>query len=152
MNEKVRKGIFFVLLVITLIWGYFSLANHRDKKAGNEEGTPPGRASLTDTSAPITDTLSFSRLIKDYQRKPWGRDPFYHYYKKGQTTLSDNEVRLHLLGILYRELYSQALINGQIVKEGDTVGKYRVTEITRDYVILQRGGKTVTLWVKKESS
>ena len=151
MNEKVRKGIVLGVLVATLVWGYFhffgsnkSITNPRPQLQQNythEETTPDAAPSQLPPE-----------LIESYRRKNWGPDPFYHNYRVGKTESAAEEVHLKLLGIVFRDFNAQALINGKILHEGDTLHDYRISTIARDHVILQHGNKTVTLWVTDKKS
>ncbi|HNY26088.1 MAG TPA: hypothetical protein PKH31_01775 [Candidatus Sumerlaeota bacterium] len=52
---------------------------------------------------------------------------------------------LTLDGIVYTEQNPVAMINGEVVPVGGTIGKARVTRITPDVVVLERDGKTIEL-------
>jgi hypothetical protein len=52
---------------------------------------------------------------------------------------------LTLDGIVYTEQNPVAMINGEVVPVGGTIGKARVTRITPDLVVLERDGKTIEL-------
>ena len=55
-----------------------------------------------------------------------------------------------LMGILSGPDYSLAMINSKILKAGQTIGDFRVTEIGEDSVILERGDEMVTLRLREE--
>ncbi len=149
MNETWRKRLIFALLVVTAIWGYFSITG---RKARTVPVSSPALTEVT-TPPPATEAEPFwDTLVANYRLRPWGNDPFYRTRLTPTTTPANDAVALRLLGILYREVGAQALINGRIIKEGDIVDGYRVTAITRDFVTMQGAGRTIELRVAKEAS
>lgn len=148
MNETWRKRLIFAVLVVTTIWGYFSITG---RKGPTVPASSPGLAEVT-TPLPPAAEASWDSLLATYRLRPWGSDPFYRTRMTPTAPPTNDAVTLHLLGILYREVGAQALINGRIAKEGDIVDGYRVTAITRDFVTVQGAGRTIELRVAKEAS
>lgn len=72
----------------------------------------------------------------------WGRDPF-----NPPTLTAASPGGLHLSGILWDPVQPLAVINGQTAVVGDTVGRYRVTQILQDRVTLTDGTQTLYLHV-----
>lgn len=152
MSEKTRKIVIFAAMIATLVWAYFTFAgggsgSHDRSRGSGQTARADTAATLSPVSDPITDSL-----FEAFDTRSWGRDPFYHGYRREPPPLLSRAVEFHLLGILFRELDARALINGRIVGVGDTLGAYRVSAITRDEVTLENGETTVTLRVAKESS
>jgi len=56
----------------------------------------------------------------------------------------------NLMGILAGPDYSLAMINNRILKVGETIGDFTVSEIGEDSVTLKRGDQTVTLKLREE--
>jgi len=56
----------------------------------------------------------------------------------------------NLMGILSAPDHSLAMINNRIMKVGETIGDFTVSEIGEDSVILKRGHQTVTLRLREE--
>ena len=75
------------------------------------------------------------------------RDPFIPLVDENGRYLLDNEEfctfdDLNLSGILWDpEGKSSALINNQIVKIGESIGGFKVTNVTKDSVVLFKDGK-----------
>jgi hypothetical protein len=151
MNETWRKRMIFGLLVIVVIWGYFSLFDRHDGTAPATQPTEPmvggPAAPATTAKTEITDSL-----LAMYHLAAWGNDPFNRNPLHVSTVLTGDTPTLHLLGILYRQTGAQALINGRVIGEGDIVEGYRVMSINRENVIVQSDGRTVVLRVGKEAS
>lgn len=156
MSEKTRKGLVFGLLILVLVWAYFNFSGPGAKKndrtsrmTGRTSGAPVSRPAPAIAKA-ITDSI-----CREYESKPWGKDPFYHWFElpagSGGPVYSE-EVRWHLLGVIFREYQAQALINNHIVTVGDEIEGFRVAEIFRDSVVLKNGDTVVTLRLAKESS
>lgn len=93
--------------------------------------------------------VSAENVFDRYDTLKVGTNPFYHNWSR---TTGNREIELHLLGILYRTANAQALINGQVVKVGDTIDGYTITEITHEAVALSKDGEDITLRPKKETS
>lgn len=82
------------------------------------------------------------------------RDPFIPW--KGETpkdaemtALDDFQVE----GIIYDPVKgSMAIVNGTVIKEGDTLDTYRVAKIDKRTVFLSRKGQTVPLHLEHEES
>ncbi|MCP4567653.1 MAG: hypothetical protein GY841_08745 [FCB group bacterium] len=151
MSDRNRKILVFGILIVTSIWGYFNIAGRQAKKAAQNY------QNSASTSTPVVIAASEQNFMPEetvaqYQAEPWGVDPFYHAYSPRSVSRVSEEVTLHLLGILYRKMNAQVLINGQILKEGDSLEGYRIVKIAPDYVNLQSEQKELTLRVKKESS
>jgi len=160
LTEKTRQKSLFALLIVIAIWGGFNIFGSNDKKNATGVKQPPVSTAPT---APAPNAIipvaekPFAEVDSDYiercRQRPWGRDPFYNGYNPNRPIeISAEEVNLHLLGILYREINAQALINGQVVKKGDVVDGYEITEITKEYVTVKDGNKMIHLRVRRESS
>jgi hypothetical protein len=151
MNEAWRKRMIFGLLVVAVIWGYFSLFDHKTETAPVGPQAEPlagdPAPSAVAAKSKITDSL-----LATYHLAAWGSDPFNRDPLAISVNLTGETPTLHLLGILYRQTGAQALINGRVIGEGDIVEGYRVMSINRENVIVQSAGRTVVLRVGKEAS
>jgi len=155
LSDKTRKGLVFSILILALVWAYFNFSGPKDKTK-DRSSNRVNRSAMTTKAGPaiaVAKVISDS-LCREYESKPWGKNPFYHWYEMpaGVGQIYSDEVRLHLLGVLFREYQAHALINNRIVTVGDEIEGFRVSEISRDSVVLKNGETTVTLWVSKESS
>jgi hypothetical protein len=152
LSEKNRKILVYAVFVVAVIWGFFNLTG---RKSDRSEATNSKKAASTDQSNMVPSSPQAplaGEVIEIYREQPWGRDPFYHGFKPPKIAKTSPEIRMHLFGILYRQINPQALINNRVVGVGDVLGDYKVIEITRGYVALNNGKRTVKLKVKKESS
>lgn len=76
----------------------------------------------------------------------WARCPFSgKIYSTGKT----EAVNLRLAGILWDTKNPQALINGRVVQEGDTIGDFVVIKILTDKVKLLHGDKYIEIKLEK---
>lgn len=108
--------------------------------------TPVAFAPVAETAAPAdkTDTTEKKDLT-------WGRDPFG--LPKPQKTGEEQKTpsaALHLGGIIWDEKKPCAIINDEILARGDTIGGFKVVEISRNKVVLDNGTEKLTLelWVE----
>ena len=72
-------------------------------------------------------------------RLAWGRDPFTGGSTGAEVSGFD------LAGILWDATQPIAMINGQMLRVGDELEGYRVTQISQDSVSLTDGSQTLTL-------
>lgn len=149
MSEKTRKTLVFGMLIGSLIWAYFNFSGRKAKRAADRRPRP---AAVQPAVVPPQAYILDSNAAAEYEMKSWGKDPFYHAHSTEARQVVPDRVKLHLLGILYREVDAQALINGRVVSVGDTLSGFRVDRIERDHVKISGGGKTITLRVEKEQS
>jgi len=87
--------------------------------------------------------------------KTWDEDPFF--YAEAETTNAGEtsilgtimgnveNVNFKLGGISWRGNQGAALINGNVLAEGDRISGYQVTKIAYDHVILRRGTNIVRI-------
>ncbi len=83
------------------------------------------------------------------------RDPFWPLVNKGGGVVSYDKDLLSsemiLQGIMSgNDGTNVAIINGLILKEGETIGLYRIETIDQGSVVLTKGDETVTLTLIKE--
>jgi hypothetical protein len=149
LSEKTRKTLVFGLLIGALIWAYFNFTGRKARRAADNRPRP---AVVQPVVIPPDMGILSPATAEEYEAKSWGKDPFYHARPSAPGRIAPDKVKLRLLGILYREINAQALINGRVVAEGDTLSGFRVERIERDHVKMSDGGKTVILRVEKEQS
>jgi hypothetical protein len=148
MNEKTRKGIIFIVFAATCVWGYLNLF-HKPQIA--ERAQP----DLT-TAVPVSPTGVIagpdSTTLAELRNSRWGDDPF----KKGDSpVLLSRSVqrpaspKWNLSGIVFSPTDPLAIINGKMVRVGDTVDDATVSKIEKKQVTLDYSGSSVTLTVDK---
>jgi len=81
------------------------------------------------------------------------RDPFNPLISKGGLILIPQEIEvsgLNLGGIIYSEDGSIAIINNEVMREGDSLGDYTVFKIEDKKVILRTGREEFILKLEEE--
>lgn len=84
------------------------------------------------------------------------RDPFWPLVSEGGVIIRYDETSLSasdmvLMGVMTgADNKNVAVINGKIVKEGDSVGLFKVICVDTDRVILDNGNEDITLQLRKE--
>ncbi len=76
------------------------------------------------------------------------RDPLDPLISKSGLVLIPQELDfagLSLKGIIYSQKEAVAIINDEVVKEGDSIGEYTVLKIEEKKVILRKGNEGFTL-------
>lgn len=117
--------------------------------AASSPAALPGKAeswpahSLSEPAAGESDLAS----QKERAKLDWGRDPF-----SGLRAAKDyQKAELSLKGIsLGKDKNGFAFINSEIVKIGDTIGEYEVTEIQKGKVKLRKGQQSFYLVLPQE--
>lgn len=102
-----------------------------------------------DTAAAVgmkqeTGQERYQKAMKAEDSIPWGRDPFS---EKAATTGGDLAISdLKLEGIIFHYgNIPRAIINGELVGEGDKIGSIIVVKISKDDVIVTDGDKDYKL-------
>lgn len=86
------------------------------------------------TPAAINEQLERAKLA-------WGRDPFFLPAQKKE----ESRREMKLQGISRRQGTGYAMINGEIVRNGDRLGEYEIVDVERDQVLIRKGEQTYYL-------
>ncbi|TAN61440.1 hypothetical protein EPN16_03190 [bacterium] len=155
-KEKIQLAVIAVGIVILIALAASSLKK-KPSKGQAQESVPaaqslsasPGKADsrgepfLPASSADENDLA----LQKERIKLEWGRDPF----SSSRTARDYQRASLELKGIsLGKNKNGFAFINSEIVKKGDTIGEYEVTEIQRNRVMLRKGQQSFYLVMPRE--
>lgn len=156
-KEKVQLAVIAVGIVIFIALSAGSLKKKPAK--GQAQKSSPVGVSLPAASSGKTDSQSAPpppvssadesdlALQKERMKLEWGRDPFSSL----RTAKDYQRASLELKGIsLGKNKNGFAFINSEIVKIGDTIGEYEVTEIQRDKVLLRKGQQSFYLVLPRE--
>jgi len=140
MKKKNIEIIATAFLIIALI--FVSISSYKKIKGVISRTVVTGQnveQAKVASASPVAATISKQaegKLFKD-----WGRDPFSGVIYSVQ----GKDITLKFTGVLWDDNNPQALINGKIVGNNSTVGKYRVIKINRDSVILNDGVKDLEM-------
>lgn len=150
-----------VLLVILISLGIYYLIDSGILSTGDGDsdifGIPLGGSSSSPASIREASKFRTSTPLKAViWNSGWDSDPFF--YAEAETTdalgggllgslfgsLDGGErPSMELTGILWNGNVGTALINGNILGEGDRVAGYQITKISYDHVILRKGTSIV---------
>ncbi len=126
-----KQVLFFIFLTLNLVFN--------------------GEAALSDTSL-----SGLNRQWPKEEEKPkLGKDPFYlpprKEIPKNVPAKKEESPReeFSLSGIIYSNDKAVAIINGRILRKGELINGYTITEIFRDKVVLSGKGEEVVLGVEK---
>ena len=131
-REKITLGFFIVVLLALLLEFFLGLITGINRKS---HPVVAQNSSLTEKFS-ILDTSS-SEPIK-LSVNSWGRDFFYN-----RSNIYDNS--FNLTGITQFNHGYKAIINEQIISEGDKIENFRVKNITKNSVLLKWYKHSVTL-------
>ncbi|MFA6129409.1 MAG: hypothetical protein WC731_00295 [Candidatus Omnitrophota bacterium] len=131
-KDLIELGLTGVLLLVLI----FAFVNAAGKKRLRRDA--PKAVDLTGAAAvDITDSGSlYNVLEKETESIELKRDPFTSAPIISQKNMQSG---FCLTGILWDKLKPLAIIDAEVVKEGDRVGNKVVTDIKRDRVILSDG-------------
>jgi hypothetical protein len=134
-----KKRIELIVTVFLILIFIFVLAN--SLAAIRRRGRPKGafKSGIAVRSATAAARLPSAGVSADDEQLVWRRDPFSGKVYSGAGT----EVVLDLKGILWDGKNPQALIGEEPVKEGDTIGKYRVIKIEKGGIVVNDGTKDI---------
>ena len=142
----------FLIITFIFIMGN-SIRNITSSGTGTKESkiiTPDKFKEIIDstkhkTSITLKDTSvsKYKKEIASIEATGWGRDPF----SKRSALLGGGEFisDFKLEGILWDESQPTAIINGEILKEGDKIGSAKIVQIQKDSVIINDGSKDYRL-------
>lgn len=155
-KEKIQLAVIAVGIVILIALSADSLkkkpAKGRAQKSAPATQSPVASPGKTDSQSAPPPPLSSAdesdlALQKERMKLEWGRDPFSSL----RTAKDYQRASLELKGIsLGKNKNGFAFINSEIVKKGDTIGEYEVTEIQRDKVLLRKGQQSFYLVMPRE--
>lgn len=157
-----RSATLLVILLSAMIYGLFDAGIIG---SGNRDGDNLFGLTSSSSSAPVsTEDISKSRTAAPLRSLVWSgdweADPFF--YAEAETT---NAIGGGLLGSLFSNMdggdipsleltgiswvgnVGMALINGDILEEGDRVAGYQLTKIAFDHIILRKGTSIVKVTI-----
>jgi len=103
------------------------------------KAAPAPAVKAAEPEAPAPDNVS-AMATAPAQPESWGSDPFVRDWM-----LVNELANLSLKAITLGGEQSYALINDQILQEGDQISGKRIVRIESDKVTLEQGGRTFTL-------
>ncbi|HNX81754.1 MAG TPA: hypothetical protein PKL77_06365 [Candidatus Omnitrophota bacterium] len=136
MDKKRLEIIGTLILVVILIavWGN-RVALLRNRFASGGHGVTAAAVAPVPVSAAPFVSPSLDRQKNEKLQGPWVRDPF-----SGQSyTPNEGGVALELKGVIWDEKTPQALVNDSIVQIGDSIGPYKIVNITAQSIVIQDG-------------
>jgi len=131
-REKITLGFFIVVLLalfLELFLGLITGINSKPQPMVTQDSSTTEKFSILDTSTSEPIKLSVNS---------WGRD-FFH----NRSNIYVNS--FNLTGITQFNNGYKAIINEQIISKGDQIKNFKVTDITKNSVLLKWYKHSVTL-------
>lgn len=144
------------ILAAVLAWIYFAEGRTRAIRSGGAAGS-----SAPSLAASSAASSAAERAAATPTPSGWGDDPFQRRLRAGSATESPAPARpggrptatgLILQGIMKGPRGRSALVNGQVIREGDRLGGREVMQIGERTVLLLDRGSVVTLTMKGDGS
>jgi hypothetical protein len=108
---------------------------------------PGGRNTSSKRSSRLAMFILIIVILAAWTFALYSVQPHIEYYRNKLTG-----EKAMVTGITYDELNPCAVVLGQVVYEGDSVGQYQVVSIHSDRVELMRDGTSVTEYISKKPS
>jgi hypothetical protein len=157
MNEQTRKKVMYGILIAAIIFGVWNFT-HPTKSRHTRSNEVVAAVAAPAT----TDSMSTGAIdVSSREAMPWGRDPFTNSNasvsaprpatSRPKQTAPPAVIipGFRLSGIVYNAKQSVAVINGQMVGEGDEVDNARVQRIDQNKVTIIYNGIAIDLHVSK---
>jgi len=144
MNERTRKIVVYSALGLAIIWGIYNFLPKSSPGSEVQSASVAAAAPSAINTAAVEKTID----VAEMKSKSWGDDPF-RSNSKPVVSGGQYQPSWNLNGIIYNPSKPLAIINGKSVSVGDKIDNATVKEIAPKTVILDHGGATVTLRVKK---
>lgn len=152
MSDRNRKILVFSTLPIALVVAVVHFATF--DSGIRTEPTPQQREMAATAVKQVLAQQGDSIAFEEYEKSPWGRDPFAGKTQKPQIvqTAVDSKPVWRLGGILYGEGTPSAVINGKIVTEGKSIDGAEVIRIKKNEVLIKVEGETKKLSIAGDKS
>ena len=145
-----REQVFGLIFLVSLVWGVW---NYRHLLTAKDFAAQTASQSATPASvaAPAASEVLPASETPETVHASWGSDPFNRPWRMTRTVapvtpgVVVKKGALKLSAIVVRPDKRYAIINGTIVREGDSVAGRRVTRIESSKVLLDDQGVEVTL-------
>ena len=92
--------------------------------------------------------IEFPPFIWEERRKIWAKDWVRDPFSFTQSTALLGDMQLQAISI-DENGKGLVVINGDIYREGDVVGTYKIVRIGSDYVVVNRGGNNIIIRMEK---
>ncbi len=146
MEPRTRKLIIYSLFVAAAAYGLLNLRGRPDKPiSGPATGPSESRPSQVIQSSKLID-------IEKYSAMTWGRDPFVRDHVEIVDSAKAAAPTWTLGGILYDDLSPAAIINGRVMRTGESIEGAKILKIDRNKVTLENSGGRFSLNLAKDKS
>ncbi|MBL7026764.1 MAG: hypothetical protein ISR87_15075 [Candidatus Marinimicrobia bacterium] len=153
-----RSALLLAVLLCLMAYGLYDagIIGSGNGDVENLFGLSTGGSSEPATARAVSESRTSAPLRSLVWSGGWESDPFF--YAEAETTNAlgggilgslfgsmdgDDVPSLDLTGISWSGNVGMALINGDILEEGDRVAGYQITKIAFDHIILRRGTSIV---------
>lgn len=145
MDERQRKKALYWVLVFALLFGLLNLKSIMSiggkRTAADLQGQGAVSTPLPAASA-VPDSFAYERLTPAKEARlalDFGRNPFYRGEPAAATAPVSNAPVFRVSAISQRGSSAFAVVNGKVVKAGDTVEGFLVKDISNGKVTLSQG-------------
>jgi type II secretory pathway component PulC len=150
MTKEQNQMIFIGVGIIIFASVTISNLNRKKPKAVRSAAKSSSNLTVAADSPDQEKFIPADASALDQQKKqaglPWGRNPFVSDLEQKEQIL-----KLKLQGISFgKDNAGFAFINDQIVKKGDKLGDYEITEVLKDRVLIKKESQSFYLAFPEE--
>ena len=142
--KKNEKRMLIFLGIIVVVFLIMQLKGKKD----SSKSVPKTKNIASSVNGKRNESSTVASPEKEYIRidyKEWGRNPFEDRSRTIEQTYVEIKSSLSLKGILWKKGKPFAIINDQILAEGESKGGIRVISISNNKVVCSTKGRTFTL-------
>lgn len=143
--------------VLILVTGYYLVDTLLLNPSDGDNTTVKNTTVSAGKNGSVTPVSEIAALVPIKWNGTWKNDPFFYVPK--DTAVAGGGVidelfgrsgslqttKFDLTGISWLGNSGYAIINGSIVKQGETVRGFKVEQVAIDYVVLKQGTNTIRL-------
>lgn len=153
-GENKRQYILAAILLAVIayyLWDAGYLGGKTETAVQSETAAITATVTAPAPAVSIPDMSRIEKLLKSNWPEDWSKDPFYYVsadLQEGDGLLFDKATKastLDLTGISCVSNSCTAVINSNILREGDVISGYRLDKIAFRYVILSKGDQSIRL-------
>jgi len=156
MDEVRRKKFLYGILGMALVFGLLNLKSIMSigKKRNVVELSAPQTGSAPPVTTAAADSFAYERITSDKEKRlalGFNRNPFYRNAVAAVVVpFSSKEPVFWLTAVSVKGASAIAVINGRVLKVGDSIDGFVVKNIGKGSAVLNKGGSSIRLALRGE--
>jgi hypothetical protein len=151
MDKEKKQQVILIILIPVFLAGLLYMRSQQDQ---NRDKTIPGLNTGISKPDSSIDSIPSPKPIERYEYVPSGKDPFTNmlqaYLYTMQKVRPEEETtfpmpKLTIEGIIWNTQIPQAIVNGQVVRIGDTIEGVKIEKIEKQGITIDHNGRLVLI-------